>query len=102
MSGKKLCEQVHCVICGNEQENRRTYFAFPKSPERKKKWLNILKIEDKRLKSRSRVCDKHFDNSQLSRTRLIKGAIPTLKPTKITPVHNYCAPSLVKILPKTR
>ncbi len=100
---KLLSEQLKCIICDNEQENQRTLFSFPKSPERKKKWLDILKIQEPQLKSRSRVCEKHFDKSQLSRTRLVKGAIPTLKPLKLATVdNNFRPPLLVNILPRTR
>ncbi|CAL8136310.1 unnamed protein product [Orchesella dallaii] len=66
-----------CAVCGSENTKREhTLFNFPKSPNRKEKWLNILKIDGKDLRTRSRVCQMHFSQSQLVRDRLKRGALP--------------------------
>lgn len=68
-------EQYSCIVCGADKENVVTLFSFPNQFERRCKWMDILGIST--IKSRTRVCEKHFEKNQFHRTKLKKDAIPS-------------------------
>lgn len=71
-----------CVVCEDDKENSNTLFSFPRTPTRKAKWMEILKLSDSSIRRRSKVCQKHFKSDQMKNIRLIKGAMPSLTQCK--------------------
>ncbi len=94
-------DRLECIVCGADKENQVTLWSFPKTPERKQLWMDILEILN--IKSSSRVCEKHFQKNQFVRTKLKKDAVPSkttraMKPQRLPLV----VPGYVNILPKIR
>jgi len=90
-------EQYSCVVCGADKENVVTLFSFPNQLERRCKWMEILGIST--IKTRSRVCEKHFQKDQFHRTRLKKDALPNFNvetKTRHQEVYSFCSILIVK------
>lgn len=65
----------YCIVCGTTDWSVAQY-SLPVCPERRAKWLSILKVNPCYINSRSRVCSKHFARNQLIRDRLKADALP--------------------------
>lgn len=94
-------EQYSCIVCGADKENVVTLFSFPNQLDRRRKWMDILGITA--IKTRSRVCERHFKKDQFCRTKLKKDALPSCNfqrmPDRRDPLN---VPGFINILPKYR
>ena len=64
-----------CVVC-NVENFEVSYHRLPKTPERRKKWIEKLKLGGARFSDFSTVCSLHFNRSDFNRLRLRKGVVP--------------------------
>lgn len=96
--------KLKCVVCGPEtNREKHTLFNFPKCPDLKAKWLDILNV--KSINKRSRVCELHFEKDQFVKVLLKNGALPSLTANNKSITNEnlplICA-SHISILPKPR
>jgi len=54
-----------------EKVMKITFHSFPSDPVRRAKWIRILKLEDKTITNRSRLCSLHFKERYIDRTSLV-------------------------------
>ena len=59
-----------CVACGNGRfkDKSVTLHRFPKNPTTRKAWASALELREQDIKAHSRVCSRHFLNSDLTVT----------------------------------
>ena len=55
----------HCIVSGGSKakDPSISLYWLPKQPELRKKWLNDLHLTDSKVNSDSRVCSRHFRDS---------------------------------------
>ena len=55
----------HCIVCGGSKakDPSISLYRLPKQPKLRKKWLNELRLTDSKVNSDSRVCSRHFRDS---------------------------------------
>lgn len=79
-SSKILEEPNSCCVknCDEYFKYRiREFEKFPKSKEKRKKWMEILGLE--KVTNRTRICDKHFTNKDYNlNLRLNSTSAPSL------------------------
>lgn len=54
-----------------EKVMKITFHSFPSNPVRRAEWIRIMKLEDKSVTSRSRLCSLHFKEKYIDRTSLV-------------------------------
>ena len=86
-----------CIVCGIK-DFKSSYHKFPKTPERKKRWIEQLKLQNEEFSQFSTVCSNHFRQSDFTRLRLKKGVIPK----KLTYDENGMVPLNSVTYPKSR
>lgn len=64
-----------------EKTMKITFHSFPSNPIRRAEWIRIMKLDDRTITSRSRLCSFHFKEKYIDRTslayvRLRENAIP--------------------------
>lgn len=47
------------------------FCRFPSDPIRRAEWIRIMKLEDKNITTRSRLCSLHFKEKYIDRTSLV-------------------------------
>ena len=59
-----------CVACGNGcfKDKSVTLHRFPRNPTTRKAWASALELREQDIKAHSRVCSRHFLNSDLTVT----------------------------------
>ncbi|TGZ49006.1 uncharacterized protein [Temnothorax longispinosus] len=78
---------VRCaaIACGNTMDIKRkpvvqielekvmkiTFHVFPSDPVRRAEWIRILRLENKNINNRSRLCSLHFKEEHIDRTSLV-------------------------------
>ncbi|CAL8117078.1 unnamed protein product [Orchesella dallaii] len=92
--------QYYCIVCSknntSDSDNLlRMFSSFPKSPEMLEKWITILNLKGTKITKRAKVCDLHFSKSQFVRTRLRRGAVPSLTPRGVKSVTGIGSSSSV-------
>ncbi|XP_070148746.1 THAP domain-containing protein 2-like [Polyergus mexicanus] len=54
-----------------EKVMKITFHSFPSDPIRRAEWIRIMKLEDKNITIRSRLCSLHFKEKYIDRTSLV-------------------------------
>ncbi|KAL6424137.1 hypothetical protein ACFW04_009778 [Cataglyphis niger] len=54
-----------------EKVMKITFHSFPSNPIRRAEWIRIMKLEDKNITTRSRLCSLHFKEKYIDRTSLV-------------------------------
>ncbi|XP_019882917.1 THAP domain-containing protein 2-like [Camponotus floridanus] len=54
-----------------EKVMKITFHSFPSDPIRRAEWIRIMKLEDKIITNRSRLCSLHFKEKYIDRTSLV-------------------------------
>lgn len=67
-------KHFHCVVPGCNSvddgvNDEIKFYPFPKEDSVKKKWLKAINRNDEELNKRSKVCSKHFKQTDYSITR---------------------------------
>ncbi|XP_054009148.1 uncharacterized protein LOC128892637 [Hylaeus anthracinus] len=65
-----------CVICKETNyKNTYSFFSAPKDPETRKKWQNVISIENYAVTDDTYVCSKHFNEDDII-THWVSGVPP--------------------------
>ncbi|KAF2901221.1 hypothetical protein ILUMI_04965 [Ignelater luminosus] len=90
---------VSCAWCGRSKTDKTkklgiTFHHFPKNPDLRSKWANIIN-KNNWIPSRMNVlCSQHFkescfDRTSLAKVRLRENAVPSIKIDRLKYVKNY-------------
>ena len=59
-----------CIICGNSRSKDKSvsFHRLPVDPTKRQAWIDALKLREGDVKAHSRVCCRHFPNTDPSKT----------------------------------
>lgn len=64
---------LYCIVCKNKQ---KPLYSFPADEEYKLKWCEAIKIRRDQVKTKAKLCIKHFSKNQLVNIRLKQKVVP--------------------------
>ncbi len=61
-----------CIVCGSthSQDPSVSFHRLPSDPGKRASWLCVFAIDERRLKSQSRVCSRHFPDGDTKKEPL--------------------------------
>lgn len=75
---KKRCVVTNCeFLCSDLEFDNRSFHRFPIDFEKRRIWLNALRLNERQINSRSLVCSKHFTSSDYNLQYLRKNSVPS-------------------------
>ena len=69
-----------CSVPGCDAKDQKRFFGVPnieKESARRQIWIQLLHLDPKKFKTSTKICAKHFDESDILPNRLKQGTNPT-------------------------
>ena len=69
-----------CSVPGCDAKDQKRFFGVPnieKESARRQIWIQLLHLDPKKFKTSTKICAKHFDESDILANRLKQGTNPT-------------------------